>query len=322
MVLQTLHLPLALRAKSPVRLVADRRHVQHEGARRSRSWTPPGGGTWPRWGCRWRWRCRPPGSTPAGAAGWRPGSSRASPGRWRSTTAGPLQTHHRASPGWRTCGAATIAERMRRRAEHALAAARPRAGRRDRGRAGRVDRTRPGSGPRAWWPSMSTSTPRSSAWVRAASRPRRWPTRPSPSCSPTSGTPGAVDPHSADQLLLPLALAEGRSAYTVTEVTEHLRTNAATIRSLPRSRNPHRGTGRRLPRPRRRGVITAPRIRPSRVRTDRDQATTQRPTTSERSLGMERGHPSTCPRRPQPRRGRGSNSRTDGQERMKHDRTP
>ncbi|HEV3166501.1 MAG TPA: RNA 3'-terminal phosphate cyclase [Isosphaeraceae bacterium] len=40
---------------------------------------------------------------------------------------------------------------------------------------------------------------------------------------------GAVDPHSADQLLLPLALAPGRSEYTVTSVTEHLRTNAATI---------------------------------------------------------------------------------------------
>ncbi|MBX6312798.1 MAG: RNA 3'-terminal phosphate cyclase [Isosphaeraceae bacterium] len=43
---------------------------------------------------------------------------------------------------------------------------------------------------------------------------------------------GAVDPHSADQILLPLALAEGRSAYTVAEVTEHLRTNAATIRAF------------------------------------------------------------------------------------------
>ena len=40
---------------------------------------------------------------------------------------------------------------------------------------------------------------------------------------------GAVDPHSADQLLLPMALAEGRSLYTVTEVTEHLRTNTRTI---------------------------------------------------------------------------------------------
>jgi RNA 3'-terminal phosphate cyclase (ATP) len=40
---------------------------------------------------------------------------------------------------------------------------------------------------------------------------------------------GAVDPHSADQILLPLALAPGRSEYTVTAVTEHLRTNAATI---------------------------------------------------------------------------------------------
>ena len=40
---------------------------------------------------------------------------------------------------------------------------------------------------------------------------------------------GAVDPHSADQILLPLALAEGRSIYTVSQTTDHLRTNAATI---------------------------------------------------------------------------------------------
>jgi RNA 3'-terminal phosphate cyclase (ATP) len=43
---------------------------------------------------------------------------------------------------------------------------------------------------------------------------------------------GAVDPHSADQILLPLALAAGRSCYTVTQVTQHLRTNAATIRAF------------------------------------------------------------------------------------------
>lgn len=43
---------------------------------------------------------------------------------------------------------------------------------------------------------------------------------------------GAVDLHSADQLLLPLALADGRSEYTVSEVTEHLRTNASTIRAF------------------------------------------------------------------------------------------
>jgi RNA 3'-terminal phosphate cyclase (ATP) len=45
-------------------------------------------------------------------------------------------------------------------------------------------------------------------------------------------SPGAVDPHSADQILLPLALAEGRSIYTVSEITEHLRTNADTIRAF------------------------------------------------------------------------------------------
>jgi RNA 3'-terminal phosphate cyclase (ATP) len=39
----------------------------------------------------------------------------------------------------------------------------------------------------------------------------------------------AVDLHSADQILLPLAFAEGRSVFTVAEVTEHLRTNVETI---------------------------------------------------------------------------------------------
>jgi RNA 3'-terminal phosphate cyclase (ATP) len=39
----------------------------------------------------------------------------------------------------------------------------------------------------------------------------------------------AVDPHSADQILLPLSFAPGRSEFTVSEVTEHLRTNADTI---------------------------------------------------------------------------------------------
>jgi RNA 3'-terminal phosphate cyclase (ATP) len=43
---------------------------------------------------------------------------------------------------------------------------------------------------------------------------------------------GAVDPHSADQLLLPLALADGRSVFTTSEVTEHLRTNIATIQAF------------------------------------------------------------------------------------------
>lgn len=43
---------------------------------------------------------------------------------------------------------------------------------------------------------------------------------------------GAVDPHSADQIVLPLALASGQSAYTVSEITEHLRTNVATIQAF------------------------------------------------------------------------------------------
>jgi RNA 3'-terminal phosphate cyclase (ATP) len=42
----------------------------------------------------------------------------------------------------------------------------------------------------------------------------------------------AIEPHSADQILLPLAMADGASLYTVSEVTEHLRTNAGTIRAF------------------------------------------------------------------------------------------
>ena len=42
----------------------------------------------------------------------------------------------------------------------------------------------------------------------------------------------AVDPHSADQILLPLAFAPGRSEFTVSAITEHLRTNAETIRAF------------------------------------------------------------------------------------------
>jgi RNA 3'-terminal phosphate cyclase (ATP) len=42
--------------------------------------------------------------------------------------------------------------------------------------------------------------------------------------------PAAVDSHSADQLVLPLALAEGPSEYTVAEVSQHLTTNIAVIR--------------------------------------------------------------------------------------------
>jgi RNA 3'-terminal phosphate cyclase (ATP) len=41
--------------------------------------------------------------------------------------------------------------------------------------------------------------------------------------------PGRVDLHSADQLVLPLALAEGPSEYGVSEVTLHLTTNVAVI---------------------------------------------------------------------------------------------
>jgi RNA 3'-terminal phosphate cyclase (ATP) len=42
--------------------------------------------------------------------------------------------------------------------------------------------------------------------------------------------PAAVDCHSADQIVLPLALADGPSEYTVSAVTQHLLTNVAVIR--------------------------------------------------------------------------------------------
>lgn len=41
--------------------------------------------------------------------------------------------------------------------------------------------------------------------------------------------PGAVDAHSADQMLLPLCLAPGVSTFTTPTVTNHLRTNAGTV---------------------------------------------------------------------------------------------
>ncbi|MDW8222263.1 MAG: RNA 3'-terminal phosphate cyclase [Gemmatales bacterium] len=42
--------------------------------------------------------------------------------------------------------------------------------------------------------------------------------------------PDAVDPHSADQLLIPLALAPGPSEFPVSQVTSHLLTNAEVVR--------------------------------------------------------------------------------------------
>jgi RNA 3'-terminal phosphate cyclase (ATP) len=44
--------------------------------------------------------------------------------------------------------------------------------------------------------------------------------------------PPGVDPHSADQLVLPLALAEGFSTFRVAEVTRHLTTNVSVIRQF------------------------------------------------------------------------------------------
>ena len=40
---------------------------------------------------------------------------------------------------------------------------------------------------------------------------------------------GAIDAYTADQILMPLAFADGQSEFTISEVTEHLRTNVRTI---------------------------------------------------------------------------------------------
>src|SRR5262249_9181469 len=45
-----------------------------------------------------------------------------------------------------------------------------------------------------------------------------------------AGEAAAVDAHSADQIVLPLALAKGPSEYSAAEVTLHLLTNVAVIR--------------------------------------------------------------------------------------------
>lgn len=45
-------------------------------------------------------------------------------------------------------------------------------------------------------------------------------------------TPAALDPHLADQVLLPLAFATGESNFSVSRVTQHLLTNADTIRAF------------------------------------------------------------------------------------------
>jgi RNA 3'-terminal phosphate cyclase (ATP) len=42
----------------------------------------------------------------------------------------------------------------------------------------------------------------------------------------------AVDPHAADQLIVPLALAREASSFTTSELTEHTRTNAAVVSRL------------------------------------------------------------------------------------------
>ena len=49
---------------------------------------------------------------------------------------------------------------------------------------------------------------------------------------PYAATDAPVDEHSADQLILPLAFAEGASEYRVSRVTKHLLTNVEVVRKF------------------------------------------------------------------------------------------
>ena len=87
----------------------------------------------------------------------------------------------------------------------------------------------------AWrerWNSLTLFTPRRCSalpGVPFPGDPDGYPTRDEVIAYLESGT-ALVDPHSADQLVLPLALAEGPSEYRVSAVTRHLTTNIAVIR--------------------------------------------------------------------------------------------
>ena len=223
LVLQTLHLPLAMRADSaPGRAC---RGTFNPKAPLICSWTPPGAPTSTRSECQSRWRCRRPDSIPAAADNSKPGSSRPSPA-WVQTHRGPLRRVHGVA------GVANLRDDIARRM-------RDRAMRRLRTRADRfaveielVRWSSPGQG------AALSVTGEHEGGVPATFVGLGERGKPSEEVADEAVDPllafeavdqGAVDPHSADQILLPLALAEGRSIYTVSEVTEHLRTNVATI---------------------------------------------------------------------------------------------
>ena len=229
LVLQTLHLPLALRADRPVRVTLTGGTFN------------PTAPSFPFLETTWRAHLaalgRPdrPGDargrllSPRAAGGSTPGSSRPSSGRSSRTDRGPLV---------RIRGVAGVAK-LRTRDRRADARPAPRPGSPSAGCAAEIELADwPSPGPGAALSLIgrarpAASPPRSSAWASAASRPRPSPTRPSTSCSPSRTSPtGPSTPTRPTRSSSPWPSPPGASEYTVSDVTEHLRTNVATIRAF------------------------------------------------------------------------------------------
>jgi RNA 3'-terminal phosphate cyclase (ATP) len=226
LVLQTLHLPLARRASSPVRVVLSGGTFNPKAPAYSfleSTWraylaafgmpmalTMPVAGFYPRGGGQLEAWIEP-----------------ATPRAWVQTDRGPLR-HVRGIAGVANLRD-DIARRMRDRAVHRLEA---------HGLAAEIDIelvqwSSPGQGAALSLTAEYEGTTIPTTFVGLGERGK-----PSEAVADEAvdqflafeAVPGAaVDPHSADQVLLPLAFAPGRSEFTVSEVTEHLRTNVDTI---------------------------------------------------------------------------------------------
>jgi RNA 3'-terminal phosphate cyclase (ATP) len=225
LVLHTLHLPLALRADRPVRLSLTGGTFNAQAPSYpflESSWGPalaalglpialamPAAGFYPRGGGRLDAWIEPAAPRPVS---------------WIDR--GPL-VRIRGQAGIANLRSRDIAARMRRRAEELLA---------ERGLEAAIETVEwPSPGQGAALSLVAEHAPVASTFVGLGQRGKRAEAVAEEAVAELlayEDAAGAVDPHSADQILLPLALAEGPSRYTVSAVTEHLRTNAETIRAF------------------------------------------------------------------------------------------